>query len=178
MARPTTKDSLIEAANLNFEKMWKVVDSMTDKALNKDFDFSTDLKKKEAHWERDKNIRDIFIHLYEWHQLLLDWIKANKIGNTVAFLPKPFTWKSYGELNIIFWEKHQDTNVETSKEMLNTSHKDVLELVKSFSEEELFTKKYFDWTGSTSLGSYCVSAIPSHYDWAIKKLRAHIKKVS
>ncbi len=34
MARPTTKDSLIEGANLNFEKMRKVVDFMTDKAMD------------------------------------------------------------------------------------------------------------------------------------------------
>ncbi|MGO3678157.1 MAG: ClbS/DfsB family four-helix bundle protein, partial [Microbacteriaceae bacterium] len=34
---------------------------------------------------------------------------------------------------------------------------------------------FFPWTGTTSLGSYCVSATSSHYDWAIKKIRAHIR---
>ncbi len=62
--------------------------------------------------------------------------------------------------------------------MIKGSHKDVLSLIETFSNEELFTKQHFDWTGTTSLGSYCVSALSSHYDWATKKLRAHIKKVS
>ncbi|WP_413283737.1 ClbS/DfsB family four-helix bundle protein [Vibrio sp. MA40-2] len=48
------------------------------------------------------------------------------------------------------------------------SHQTAVELVGSFSNEELFTKQYFDWTGTTSLGSYCISALPSHYDWALK----------
>lgn len=38
-------------------------------------------------------------------------------------------------------------------------------------------KNIFDWTGTTTFGSYCVSATSSHYDWAMKKLKAHIKKV-
>lgn len=42
-----------------------------------------------------------------------------------------------------------------------------------FSIEDLFDKGRFDWTGTTTLGSYFVSATSSHYDWALKKLRAH-----
>ena len=102
MARPTTKKDLIEAANSNFEKLWQLIDSMTDKELNTEFDFSDDLKKKEAHWKRDKNLRDVLIHLYEWHQLLLNWVQSNVNGNKKDFLPKPYNWKTYGEMNVEF----------------------------------------------------------------------------
>ncbi|MFC2579722.1 MAG: ClbS/DfsB family four-helix bundle protein, partial [Bacteroidota bacterium] len=33
----------------------------------------------------------------------------------------------------------------------------------------------FDWTGTSTLGAYCVSATASHYDWAIKKIKVHIR---
>ena len=36
---------------------------------------------------------------------------------------------------------------------------------------ELFEKRRYRWTGSTSVGSYAVSATTSHYDWAMKHLR-------
>lgn len=62
--------------------------------------------------------------------------------------------------------------------MLKKSHENVLKLIDGFSDQELFTKQFFNWTGTTSLGSYCISATSSHYDWAIKKLRAHIRKIS
>lgn len=178
MARPTSKNDLIEAANTNFEKLWNVIDKMTEEAFNTEFDFSDDLKKKEAHWKRDNNIRDVLIHLYEWHQLLLNWIKANMDGDKSNFLPEPYNWKTYGEMNIEFWEKHQNTNFEDAAKMLKASHKAVLELLEPFSNEELFTKQAFNWTGTTTLGSYCVSALSSHYDWATKKIRAHLKKIS
>ena len=178
MARPTTKRDMIEAANVNFEKLWQFIDSMSEESLNMEFDFSDDLKKKEAHWKRDKNLRDVLIHLYEWHQLLLRWIKSNINGNKSNFLPEPYTWKTYGEMNIEFWKKHQKTKLQRAKEMLKESHESVLELTQTFSDEELFTKQYFNWTGTTTLGSYCVSSMSSHYDWAIKKLRAHTKRVS
>lgn len=177
MARPTTKKDLIEAATTNFDKLFILIDSMSEDELNTEFEFSKDESKKEAHWQRDKNIRDILVHLYEWHQLLIKWINSNSNGNKSPFLPAPYNWKTYGEMNIEFFRKHQCTSYEIAKEMLMTSHNEVLELFETFSNDQLFNKKYFDWTGTTTLGSYCVSATASHYDWATKKLKAHIRNV-
>ncbi|MDR1132678.1 MAG: ClbS/DfsB family four-helix bundle protein, partial [Synergistaceae bacterium] len=69
MPRPTTKPDLIKAANEQFEKMRKLIDSMTDNEQNSAFNFGDNAKRKEAHWSRDNNLRDVLIHLYEWHQL-------------------------------------------------------------------------------------------------------------
>lgn len=176
MARPTTKEDLIEAAKTNFETLWCVIDAMSKQTLNTSFDFSDDLKKKEAHWRRDKNLRDVLIHLYEWHQLLLHWIESNIAGKPSSFLPKPYNWKTYGEMNMEFWRNHQDTSLEDAIRKVNASHKQVVKLVQTFSTEELFTKQFYNWTGTTTLGSYCVSALSSHYDWATKKLKAHLKR--
>jgi hypothetical protein len=175
MARPKNKEDFVVAAMENFSKLWLCIESIPEVTLDTEFDFSSDLKKKEAHWSRDKNLRDVLIHLYEWHQLLLNWISKNMSGNKSNFLPKPYTWKTYGEMNIEFWKNHQETQLEDAMKMVKMSHQKSLKLVQKFSNDALFTKQYFDWTGTTSLGSYCVSALPSHYDWATKKLRAHTK---
>ena len=175
MPRPTTKAQLLLAANEQSEKLWKLIDSMTEKEMNTPFNFGDNPKLKEAHWKRDKNIRDILTHLYEWHQLLINWVNSNKNGDSKPFLPEPYTWKTYGTMNICFWEKHQSTDYDKSKELFLNSYEEVIELVNQFSDQELFESKYFSWTGTTSLGSYCVSASSSHYDWAMKKIKAHIK---
>ncbi len=177
MPRPTSKNDLIEAANTNYEKLWKSIDSLTENELNTEFDFSEDTKKKEAHWKRDKNLRDILIHLYEWHQMLLKWVPTNMEGNNSDFLPEPYNWKTYGEMNVELWKKHQVTKLTDSKKMFQESHTAVMNLIETFSNKELFTKQIFDWTGGSTLGSYCVSVTSSHYDWAMKKLRAHVKKL-
>ena len=178
MARPTTKNDLVTAANKNFNMLLEAIEVLTEKELETEFNFIDDEKKKEAHWKRDKNLRDVLIHLYEWHQLLINWVDLNMKGKGKPFLPEPYNWKSYGEMNIEFWKNHQDTCLEDSKTMLRDSHMKVMEIITSFTNEELFSKNSFSWTGTTTLGSYCVSATASHYDWAIKKLKAHIKIVS
>ncbi|MFD1898932.1 ClbS/DfsB family four-helix bundle protein [Enterococcus termitis] len=44
-------------------------------------------KKRKAHWLRDQNLRDVLIHLYEWHQLLLSWVISNQNGEeNLSFL--------------------------------------------------------------------------------------------
>ena len=113
------------------------------------FDFTEDEKKKEAHWKRDKNLRDVLIHLYEWHQLLLNWVDANEKGKDKPFIPEPYNWKTYGDMK----------------------------LAETFTDEELFTKGVYPWVGGSTLGSYFVSVTASHYDWAMKKLKAHRKIV-
>lgn len=165
MARPTTKQDLIVAANCQFEKLWQLIDSMPKEKQLAAFSFV----------DRDKNLRDVLVHLYEWHRLLLNWIHSNQAGHAANFLPEPYNWKTYPNMNVEFWKKHQTTPLEEAVPLLKRSHADVMKLIESFSDEELFTKKFFPWTGTTNLGSYCISATSSHYDWAMKKLKQHIK---
>jgi len=165
MPRPTTKTELIAAAQGQFEKLFKLIGGMSMQEQITVFAFE----------DRDKNLRDVLVHLYEWHQLLLSWIKANQNGENVPFLPTPYNWKTYPDMNVEFWKKHQNTPYDKAQKMLINSHEQVVKLIETFTDEQLFTKKHYPWTGTTSLGSYCVSATSSHYDWAMKKIKQHIK---
>ena len=175
MARATTKTDLVTSANGQFVKMWKLIDSMSDEQQNATFGKEMATAGKEAHWSRDKKLRDILVHLYEWHLLLLNWIKVNSSGEHKPFLPEPYNWKTYPTMNVEFWKKHQSTPLTEAKAKLKESHKDVMALIETLSNEQLFAKGVFDWTGTSTLGAYCVSATASHYDWAIKKIKVHIR---
>ena len=168
MARPTTKEQLKQSGEDGFKKLFTLINSMSEDEQKKSFSFE----------DRDKNVRDVLVHLYEWHQLLLNWINSNKSGKNASFLPEPYNWKTYPQMNIGFWENHQKTPLEKAITLLEKSHSDVIKLIEIFSNEELFTKKYFSWTGTTNLGSYCVSATSSHYDWAMKKIKKHQKELT
>jgi hypothetical protein len=165
MSRPATKTDLISAAVEQFGKLWKLIDSMTDGEQNGTFQFE----------DRDRNVRDVLVHLYEWHQLLLNWADANRNGEQKSFLPAPYNWKTYPRMNIGFWEKHRNTPLTDSKKMLLESHANVMDLIETFSNDELFARNRFPWTGGSTLGAYCVSATSSHYDWAMKKIKRHIQ---
>ena len=175
MPRPKTKEDLMLAAKENFEKLQTLISKLSDQELIRPFDFSGDEKKKEAHWRRDKNLRDVLIHLYEWHQLLLNWVHSNQNGVEKSFLPAAYNWRNYGEMNVAFWQKHQQTPLEEAIKLLHQSQEKVLTLAETFTNEELFSKSVYKWVGGSTLGSYFVSCTSSHYDWAMKKLKAHQK---
>ena len=48
MPRPRNKEDLLKAANENFEKLFTMIDQMSETERDTPFDFSKDEKKKEA----------------------------------------------------------------------------------------------------------------------------------
>ena len=175
MPRPRTKEDLMIAAKENYDKLNVLIAKLSDEELNTPFEFSSDEKQKEAHWKRDKNLRDILLHLYEWHQLLLNWVQSNRGGNNTTFIPAPYNGKTYDEMNVEFWNKHQKTTLEEAKSMLQKSHTEVMQLMEHFSNEELFSKGVYKWVGGSTFVSYFISVTASHFVWAMKKLKAHRK---
>jgi len=71
MARPKTKDELISLSNKNFEKPFTLVDSFTENQQRDEYIFDND---------RDKNIRDILVHLHQWHLMMLEWYEVGMRG--------------------------------------------------------------------------------------------------
>ena len=178
MPRARNKEDLLKFAAENYAKLMELISNMTEDQMNSPFDFSGDASKKEAHWGRDKNVRDVLIHLYEWHQLMIQFVQNNTNSKIIrSFLPAEYSWKTYGAMNVMFWNRHQNTSLDDAKKMLAESHTKVIALAENYRNEELFTKKHFPWTGTSDLGSYFVSTTASHYDWAIKKIKLHCKKV-
>ena len=169
--RPKTKDELISATTTQFAKLTQILESLPAEAREADFPSAVTDSGSESHWGRDKNCKDILIHLHEWQKLWLNWLDANMNGENRPFLPSPYSWSNYAPMNEGFRAKHVGTTYQEALELLTASHEEILARVQGFSDEELFTKKHFSFTGTTSLGSYTVSATSSHYEWAIKKIR-------
>ena len=120
---------------------------------------------------QDKNPRDLLMHLHDWHKMVLDWYRANVAGEETTFLPEGYSWKTTPELNKKFWNEYQDISLAEAKKLIKKSHAEVMDIVNKHSNDELFTKGEYKWTGTTSLGAYLISATSSHYDWATKLLK-------
>lgn len=84
---------------------------------------------------------------------MLEWVNANAAGEGRLFLPEPCTWRTYGDMNVALWRKHQATPLEEARELLAESHAAVMALAEGFSDADLFDRGRFDWTGRATLGS-------------------------
>ena len=167
MARPTIKKDLLAQSEENYQKLITLIDSLTPEQQEAAFPFE----------DRDKNIRDVLIHLHEWHNMMDRWYTVGMSGEKPAIPAPGYTFKTTPELNQKIWESYQQTPLNEAKQLLEKSHRRMMAIIDQHSNEELFTKKYYKWTGTTSLGAYLVSSTSSHYDWALKKTRKFKKSL-
>ncbi|PKK40437.1 hypothetical protein ABB02_00296 [Clostridiaceae bacterium JG1575] len=64
--------------------------------------FFADAKKKEAQWTHDYHLRDVLLHRYEGHRLLLQCVVANPKGEGRLFLPPPTIGVPTGRETVFF----------------------------------------------------------------------------
>ena len=163
MARPTSKEELLTLAEVRLNTLFTLIDSMSEEEQERAFTFE----------DRDRTIRDVLIHLHAWHNFLLGWVQKNLQGEPGSFLPEPYNWRTYPEMNLRIQEAAQSIPLEQSKALLRTSHQQTLELAKRFNENELFIKGDFPWNRTATLARFFISSLTSHYNWAQKKVKRH-----
>ena len=170
MPRPANKKELLQTAKTNMNKLLGLIDELPDAIKNKMF-------KNDELNDRDKTVSDVICHLHEWHLMMASWYKTGMSGKKPAIPAEGYTFQTLPALNRKIWEKYKGTDLKKAVTLLKKSYKDMITLIEKHSDDELFTKKKYQWTGTTSLGSYLVSATSSHYDWGYKTIKP-LKKMA
>ncbi|EEA7536164.1 ClbS/DfsB family four-helix bundle protein [Listeria monocytogenes] len=161
MVRPKNKEELLQQSTTSYQKLMDLIDSVPKEMQQHAFPFE----------DRDKNIRDVVVHLHEWHKMALNWYEVGMSGEKPFMPAEGYTWKTTPALNLVIWKKYQTMGLEEARNLLATTHREEMRIIAEHSNEELFTKKYYKWTNTTSLGAIFISSTSSHYEWAIKKIR-------
>lgn len=159
MARPTTRDELLRASDDGLQAVWDRAAALPAGSRWEDPD------------DRDRCVRDVVAHLREWQRMMLTWYDDGMAGRTPVMPAPGHTWRTLPVLNAQIWARYQDTTEQEVRDGLAETHARLRAIITSHTDDELFVKKCYPWTGSTSLGSYLVSATSSHYAWAETKLR-------
>ena len=165
MAKPKTKIELLDRSLENFEKLFDLIDSLPQTKQNQEFPKGT----------MNRNIRDVLAHLHHWHLMFLDWYKVGMSGEKPAMPTKDYSWKETPALNKWIQKKYQKNNLATVKQFFKESYMDVQKIIEHHTDAELFEKKRYHWTGSTSLGVYLIGATSAHYAWALKLIKKATK---
>lgn len=161
MPRPSNKEELVIFSSQKFSELRVLMDSLPNHGDHWEFPKGT----------MNRNIRDVLMHLHHWHLMMLKWYEVGMNGEKPDMPSQGFTWKTVPQLNEAIWNKSQDKSLREAKGLFESTHEDLQNIIHSHTEEELFQKKKYHWTGSTSLASYLISATSSHYDWALKLIK-------
>lgn len=165
MPRPKSKTELLELSQKNFDLLNDFISSLPKDRQTKTFPPGT----------LNRNIRDVMAHLHHWHLMFLEWYEIGMAGAKPVIPAEGYTWKTTPELNRKIWKDYAQIDLNEIRKRFNRSHKTVYKLIEQHSDEELFEKKRYKWTGSTSLGAYLISATSSHYDWGLKLIKKAFK---
>ncbi len=165
MSRPTNKKDLLTLSQNNYKNLNDFVDSFSEEDKNKEFPKGS----------LNRNFRDVLAHLHHWHLMMIEWHTIGMKGDKPEMPAKGFTWKTTPELNKIIYETYRTTDLKKVRKLLDKSFNGVQQIIEKHSNDELFVKKKYKWTGTTSLGAYLVSATSSHYEWALKLMKKAMK---
>lgn len=164
--KPQNKQELLAAAEHEYEKMNIQIGSLSNEEQEANFDFE----------DRDKNIRDVLAHLYHWHLMQEAWHQEGCVEGKVPKTPaEGYTWRQLPALNLEIWKRYQDTSLEEAKRLLADSHVREIKLIETHTNDELYDKGFYAWTKSSSLATFFNANTASHYVWAQKKIKRHIK---
>lgn len=163
MARPTSRSALLDAAAVEFETLQDAVASV-------------DVDRRETPGVCvDWSVKDLLAHLDAWHDMFSSW-EANGAAGTKPEMPAPgYTWSGTPALNQTIFEATAQDDWDDVVDRLVQSHAKAVATISAYTDDQLFTKKLYPWTGSTSVGSYAISATSSHYSWARKLIRKWAK---
>ena len=164
MARPTNKKELLELAQINCSKLLEFIDSLPDS-------IKAGIYKNNELNDRDTTISDVMCHLHEWHVMMKNWYKVGMSGKKPAIPAEDVTWQTLPVLNRRIWEKYRGTELKKAITLFKKSYQDIMALIEKHTDDELFTRKKYGWTGTTSLGAYFISSTSSHYDWGLKTIK-------
>jgi hypothetical protein len=165
MARPTNKEELLKFSSAKFDDLNALINSLSEETRVREFPEGT----------MNRNIRDVLGHLHQWHSMLLEWYAVGMQGKKPDMPATGFTWKDTSALNKRIWEDNLKVSLVDMRGNFEKTHQNIHDIIEKHTNEELFEKMKYKWTGSTSLGAYLISATSSHYDWAIKLIKKSLK---
>ncbi|SHG61127.1 ClbS/DfsB family four-helix bundle protein [Ornithinibacillus halophilus] len=164
----TEKEALLESSDKNLKGLFEIIESVPRSKRKNSIETQ----------DRDKNFRDVLMHLYEWHAMLERWYREGMDGDTPSIPAPGYKWRKMKQLNMQIWENSQDVTINQAIKKLKLSHERVMDIIRSHTNEEVMTKKYYKWTKTSNLYSYFGANTSKHYLWAMDKCEVIAKTLN
>lgn len=163
MPKPTTKQQLLAESQAEFDALEKLLASLDPAACQQPGAMG------------DWSVKDVLAHLYEWQRLFFGWYQAGLRGETPQIPARGYTWKQLADLNHEIYLACRDISLDEVLANWRAAHRQVMALVQSLPEEDLFTPARFAWTGRHNLAGFIHANTAEHSRWARTGLRKNLK---
>lgn len=166
MPRPTTRTALLKEIYDERKKLEDLLATIPQEVFVS--------QKVMCEW----TTKDIICHLIAWEQMVILWVKSGYQGKTIAVPAEGFKWNELPALNDKIYKDHKDDPFDFVMKKFNESYHEILDLLNSISEEDLFTPGLQKWQNKNMLAAYFKSSTSSHYLWARKEITKGLRAMS
>lgn len=161
MKYPTNKVELLATIENDYRDLLAQVDCFSEEEQRK--------PGTNGEWA----VKDVLAHLSAWEQMFLGWYQTGVRGEQVVTPAPGFTWgwKSLGTLNQQIFERYQHLSPTEAQQLFADSHAQVVGLIETLSEAELFTVGRYSWLSKATLEASIRANTYNHYRWASKLIQ-------
>jgi hypothetical protein len=110
-----------------------------------------------------RSVKDILAHITAWEQRCIGWIEAGLRGETPARPEPGYAWEDIDLLNEHTYLEHQHRPLQDVLADSHRSYQQLLEQVRTLSEEDLVDPERFPWTEGELLAWYIGANSFEHY---------------
>lgn len=114
-------------------------------------------------FEGQRSIKDILVHITAWEQRCIRWIEASLRGETPERPEPGYAWEDIDRLNERTFVENQHRPLQDVLADSARSYEQLLEEVRSLSEEDLTDPDRFAWTEGEQLAWYIGANSFEHY---------------
>lgn len=163
MPKPTTREQLLKEIYEERAKLETLLSTIPPDV------FAT--KKVQGEW----TAKDVISHLIAWEQMVILWVKSGYEGKTFPVPAEGFKWSDLPALNDKIYKEYKDEPAADVLKKFQQSYQQILDLLVSIPEKDLFTPGLHKWQNKNMLAAYFKSSTSSHYLWARKEISKGLK---
>ena len=160
MSRIQSKQQLIDEILFEQEKLDTLLSEIPD------------AQKTKPNVVDGMSVKDILAHRTEWGRMFVRWYTDAKKGKQPDVPTKKHKWNQLKELNAEIYKDNKSVPLVKIEKDFKAMEKKLLNLIQEMKEKELLDKRFYDFTGTSTLAIYACSATASHY----RSARRYIQK--
>lgn len=149
MSRFTSRQELLDDADQARARLERLLASIPDEA-------------KLVEVTDGMSVKDFLTHRTEWGRMAMAWYTKARSGGIPAVPSETYGWGRLKELNAEIHARFADTPLDEAESQFRLVHDQLRDMIAGCTEDELFTKRYYPFTGSSDLATYFTSATGGH----------------
>lgn len=124
----------------------------------------------------DWSAKDVMAHLADWEQRFMGWYATGRRGETPEIPAPGMTWRQMDLLNQQIFEKYKDLPLDVVKGTFTASYQQILALIESLPEEELFDGSCYGWLNGEVMAGWAAANTSNHYYWAKTQIQKALSR--